>query len=99
MSQQESIPSNDASRRSFLKNTGVAATAGALASNLSRSVHAGEDNTIRVAIVGCGGRGSGAAANALSVTNGPVELVAMADVFDYKLRAATRLCPSNSLTR
>ena len=87
MSQLESMPSNDASRRSFLKNTGVAATAGALASNLSRSVHAGEDNTIRVAIVGCGGRGSGAAANALSVTNGPIELVAMADVFDYKLKS------------
>ncbi|HUP81067.1 MAG TPA: twin-arginine translocation signal domain-containing protein, partial [Pirellula sp.] len=87
MYQQESMPSNDASRRSFLKNSGVAATAGALASNLSRSVHAGEDNTIRVAIVGCGGRGSGAAANALSVTNGPIELVAMADVFDYKLKS------------
>ena len=86
MSNQESSPSNDASRRSFLKSTGVAATAGVLASNLSRSVHAGEDNTIRVALVGCGGRGSGAAANALTVNNGPVELVAMADVFDYKLK-------------
>ena len=82
MTQQESVPSNDASRRSFLKSSGVAATAGVLASNLSRSVHAGEDNTIRVALVGCGGRGSGAAANALTVNNGPVELVAMADVFD-----------------
>ncbi len=78
-------PSNDASRRTFLKSTGAAATAGALAANLSRSVHAGEDNTIRVALVGCGGRGSGAAANALSVDNGPIQLVAMADVFDYKL--------------
>ena len=87
MSHQESSPSNDAGRRSFLKNTGVAATAGLLATNFSRSVHAGEDNTIRVALVGCGGRGSGAAANALSVTNGPIELVAMADVFDYKLKA------------
>lgn len=87
MSHQESIPSNDASRRSFLKSTSVAATAGVLASNLSRSVHAGEDNTIRVALVGCGGRGSGAAANCLTVNNGPIELVAMADVFDYKLKS------------
>ena len=86
MSQLESQPSSDSSRRSFLKSTSAIATAGALASSM-RSVHAGEDNTIRVALVGCGGRGSGAAANALSVNNGPIELVAMADVFDYKLRS------------
>ena len=87
MTHQETVSSNDASRRSFLKSTSVAATAGVMAANLSRSVHAGEDNTIRIALVGCGGRGSGAAANALTVNNGPVELVAMADVFDYKLKA------------
>ena len=52
MSHKESVLPNDASRRSFLKSTGAVATAGVLASNLSRSVHAGEDNTIRVAIVG-----------------------------------------------
>ena len=34
-----------------------------------------------MALVGCGGRGSGAAADALSVKHGPVKLVAMADVF------------------
>lgn len=87
MTHQDSTP-NDASRRSFLKNTSAVATAGVLASNLSRSVHAGEDNTIRVALIGCGGRGSGAAANVLSVANqGPIELVAMADVFDHKLKS------------
>jgi len=36
-------------------------------------------------LVGCGGRGTGAAANALSVDNGPIKLVAMADVMDDKL--------------
>ena len=79
--------SQNDSRRSFLKtSTAVAATAGTLATNLSRSVHAGEDNTIRVALIGCGGRGTGAASNALTVDNGPIELVAMADVFDYKMK-------------
>jgi len=88
MSHQDPTASNsDASRRSFLKNTSAVATAGVLASNLSRSVHAGEDNKIRVALVGCGGRGSGAAANALQVKNGEIELVAMADVFDHKLKS------------
>jgi predicted dehydrogenase len=74
------------SRRDFMKSsTATAATVGALATNLSRSVHAAEDNTIRVALIGCGGRGSGAATNALAVDNGPIELVAMADVFPEKL--------------
>ena len=42
-------------------------------------VHAGENNTINVALIGCGGRGTGAAADALSVKQGPLKLVAMAD--------------------
>ena len=84
---QSNPPIQDASRRNFLKSSSVIATAGVLASNLSKSVHAGEDNTIRVALVGCGGRGAGAAANALSVDNGEIELVAMADVFDHKMNS------------
>ena len=49
-------------------------------------VHAAEDNTIRVALIGCGGRGTGAAANALSTKSGPIKLVAMADVFPEQAR-------------
>ena len=55
---QSNPPLHDANRRNFLKSSSVIATAGALASNLSKSVHAGEDNTIRVALIGCGGRGA-----------------------------------------
>ncbi len=69
------------SRRDFLKNTGRMAAASALASVAIPHVHAAENNLIQVALVGCGGRGAGAAANALSVKNGPMKLVAMADVF------------------
>ena len=72
-------------RRDFLKDTGrIAATSALVASAIPR-VHAAEDNTIRVALVGCGGRGTGAAGNALSVENGPIKLVAMADVFPQRL--------------
>ena len=53
-------------------------------------VHAAEDNTIQVALVGCGGRGTGAAANALSVKQGPIKLVAMADVFENRLQEQLR---------
>ena len=68
-------------RRHFLKSTGRVATASALAAAVVPHVHAAEDNTINVALIGCGGRGTGAAANAMSVANGPIKLVAMADVF------------------
>ncbi|MCC6861981.1 MAG: Gfo/Idh/MocA family oxidoreductase [Bryobacterales bacterium] len=68
-----------ASRREFL------AGASALAGVALPHVHAAENNTIQIALVGCGGRGTGAAINALSVANGPTKLVAMADVFPKKL--------------
>jgi len=79
---------HSASRREFLKNTGRIAAATALAGTFVPHVHAGEDNTIRVALIGCGGRGTGAAAEALSVKHGPIKLVAMADVFPDRLAAS-----------
>ncbi len=78
-------PTANASRRDFLMTTGSIATASALAGVAIPSVHAAEDNTIRVALVGCGGRGTGAAGNALSTKEGPIKLVAMADVFKDRL--------------
>src|SRR5258706_7088479 len=48
-------------------------------------VHGQENNTIQLALVGCGGRGTGAVENALGIKNGPIKLVAMADVFPSKL--------------
>ncbi len=54
------------SRRDFLRTTGQFAAASALAGVTLPYVHAAEDNTIRLALIGCGGRGSGAVANAMS---------------------------------
>ena len=59
-------PSPSPSRRTFLKTTGGVAAASALAGVAVPSVHAAEDNTIQVALVGCGGRGTGAAQQALA---------------------------------
>lgn len=73
------------SRRSFLKTTGTAAAATTMLSGIASGAHAGEDNVIQLALVGCGGRGTGAATNALSIDAGPVKLVAMADVFQSNL--------------
>jgi predicted dehydrogenase len=78
-------PKPSPSRRDFLKTTGTVAAASALSGVAIPAVHAGEENTIQVALVGCGGRGTGAAANALSTQQGPIKLVAMADVFRDRL--------------
>jgi predicted dehydrogenase len=78
--------SSGPSRREVLKAAGAATAASALAGFVLPQVHAADDNTINVALVGCGGRGSGAVENALSVVRyGPVKLVAMADVFKDQL--------------
>ncbi|MGD8501259.1 MAG: Gfo/Idh/MocA family oxidoreductase [Phycisphaerales bacterium] len=73
------------SRREFLKNTGRIAATSALAAGIGSSVYAAGSSMIKVVLIGCGGRGTGAAANALSVKSGPIKLVAMADVFEDKL--------------
>jgi predicted dehydrogenase len=75
-------------RREFLKKTAGIAAASALAGVVVPSVHAAEDNTIRLALIGCGGRGSGAVGDALSCGGGPVRLVAMADLFADRLEGS-----------
>ncbi|MBI4663074.1 MAG: Gfo/Idh/MocA family oxidoreductase [Verrucomicrobia bacterium] len=82
-------PSTPTSRREFLKNSGRLAAASALAGVALPHVHAAEDNTLQVALIGCGGRGSGAAIDALNTSKqGPIKLIAMADVFDAKLNGS-----------
>ena len=66
-------------RREFLKNSSAALAGTALLSALPAAVHAAGSDLLKIALVGCGGRGSGAASNALS-TNGPIKLVAVADL-------------------
>ncbi len=74
-----------ASRREFLKWSGTAAASSALVGAAKANVHAADDNTIRLALIGCGGRGSGAVKNAFSTPEGPVKLHAMADLFEDRL--------------
>ena len=73
------------SRRRFLTTTGTAAAATTLLARAVPGAFAAEDNQLQLALVGCGGRGTGAASNALTVDNGPLKLVAMADVFEKNL--------------
>ncbi len=74
-------------RRRFLKATSAGALAAALP--LARSIHAAGSEVLRVGLVGCGGRGTGAAVNALSADPG-ARLVALADVFPERMAATLR---------
>lgn len=78
----------DNSRRQFLQTTAAVAAATTMVTQSVPAVHAAGNDEIRVALVGCGGRGTGAATNCLSVENGPIKLVAMADVYQNKLESS-----------
>lgn len=78
-------PANETSRRDFLKTSAVAASAIGLAS--VPFVHADGDDTIRVGLIGCGGRGTGAANQALHA-DPHVRLVAMGDAFQDRLNGS-----------
>ena len=84
----------DSTRRNFLK-TGTAAAAGAalINSTIAKTAHAQGSDEIKIALIGCGGRGSGATKNMFN-TKGNVKLYAMADAFQKKISSA-----HNSLSR
>jgi len=75
------------SRREFLRNSSKAVAGAALAGAVARAGYAAESNTLKIALVGCGGRGTGAASQALS-TKGPTMLWAVADVFEHRLKGS-----------
>ncbi len=72
------------SRREFLRNSAVTAGGITLASGIPMRVWAAENATIRVGVIGCGGRGSGAAQNCVDSSQG-VSIVALADAFQDRL--------------
>ena len=83
-----SVPETGVSRRGFLKTTS-AVVGGSILGGLAieRSAFAAPDDTLKIVLVGCGGRGTGAASQALS-TSGPVKLIAMADAVPNRLQSS-----------
>jgi myo-inositol 2-dehydrogenase/D-chiro-inositol 1-dehydrogenase len=73
-------------RRRFLKASAATAAATAALAHVP-FVHADNNDTIRIGLIGCGGRGTGAAANALKADPN-VRLVAMGDTFRDRLQAS-----------
>jgi predicted dehydrogenase len=90
METPNNIPSTSStpSRRQFLSTSALGAGAAFILPNLmARSAHAAGSDEIKVGLIGCGARGTGAAAQAIS-TEGPVKLWAMADAFPDRLQTS-----------
>ncbi|HEY3395074.1 MAG TPA: Gfo/Idh/MocA family oxidoreductase, partial [Lacipirellulaceae bacterium] len=79
------------SRRAFLTTSSALVGGAMLGANsaIARSSHPSGSDEIKVAVIGCGGRGTGAATQALA-TKGPVTLWAMADAFESNLKGSLR---------
>lgn len=74
---------NSLSRREFLKSSSAAVVATTFATGAAAQKSPGD--TLRIGLIGCGGRGTGAAAQALAADSS-VKLVAMADAFPDRLQ-------------
>ena len=76
-------------RREFIQKSAVFSTGAVLLAGGVPAVHAAEDATIRLALIGCGGRGTGAVKDALNVREaGPIKLHALADLHDEPMNRA-----------
>lgn len=97
MSTNETNPTNrqkdkpESTRRSFIKRSSILVAGGAVAGrlNIANAAHAYGSDTIKIGLVGCGGRGTGAAGQAMN-TEGSVKLVAVADAFQDNITKSLR---------
>ena len=78
---------NDWTRRDFVKSSAILGAASLVPSALASGLTYRIDDTIRVGVIGCGGRGTGAAVNALAA-HPKVNVVAMADLFEDRLNGS-----------
>src|SRR5881392_3205126 len=82
-------PANSTSRRTFLRNSSLVIAGSAIAASqvqIARGAHAFGSDTIKLGLVGCGGRGSQAVQQAMNTSGGEVKLIAMADAFTDRLQ-------------
>src|SRR5688572_20148332 len=95
--QNPQSPDSKFTRRDFLRTTSTAAIGGSIVAATNAFAQKGQgasdlikpskptDDTLKIALIGCGGRGAGAANQALS-TEGKTKLVAIADAFEDAMR-------------
>ena len=78
---------DDVTRRHFVQASAAGAMLAATPLALARSAHAQGKEIVRCGVVGCGGRGTGAAVNAMQA-NPSTHIVAMADLFPDRLQSS-----------
>ncbi len=78
--------SNSPDRRKFIKTSGgVLVAASAPITSFATTPHVGGSDTVRIGLIGCGGRGTQAAIQAMNTKSGPVQVTAMADIFENRM--------------
>src|ERR1051325_8469244 len=82
------VPANTTNRREFLTRSTTAVAASALAGVTLPHVFAAPNDTVQLALIGSGNRGSGAIVNAMEATGSTTKLVAMADLYEDRLYRA-----------
>jgi predicted dehydrogenase len=87
------------SRGDFLRRSAAGGAAALASLNVARSAHASSGGPLKVALIGCGGRGAGAATNLLTVAGEDVKLVAMADVFEDHLHGTLKRLTAGAAKR
>ena len=91
MTSPDRSSTTSSSRRTFLKHSTAAIVGGTLASSLApRNVHAAGSDILKVGLIGCGGRGNGAAVNAAGADAG-VRIAVLADAFEDRVRESRKL--------
>ncbi len=87
-----SVKLDNASRRNFIKGSSLLVAGGTMIGSLpiARAAHAFGSDAIKLGLIGCGGRGSGAAVQAMNTKGGEVRITAMADIFENRMVQATR---------
>jgi myo-inositol 2-dehydrogenase / D-chiro-inositol 1-dehydrogenase len=78
---------NDISRRDFIKTSLAASLAAAIPGNLG--LYAAGSDTIRIGVIGCGGRGTGAAIDCMNAASG-VEVVALGDLVPDRVESCLK---------
>lgn len=87
------MKNSDQGRRTFVKRTGAAVLASTIGANILSAKapkHALNTDTLKVGLIGCGGRGTGAALQATKADDNVV-LTAMADIFEDRMKESHAL--------
>jgi len=86
----ENTSDKKVTRREFLSRSGATVAGTVLAGAVLPGAYAAGSDTVRLALVGCGGRGTGAVADAFADTGSSVQLHAMADLYEHRLQSSLK---------